>query len=350
MAATDPIPEWPSWTWRREAGRLAIHAGDRRELSALQGEWTLDAIRHLVDGLSASRMALAFLDASDPGMGEVINCAVALKHGQRVQFVGGYTGPDVAQGIILVDAGGPEPPEPEEFSEPPGGALEPLFQPIFETRHGGIAGFEALARWQGGRSIDPRHFEAEGLLQNMLLHAAELAGALRRDHRDGAAPFVAVNLTARDLAHPGLPDLVGGVMSSHGLAPGALIAELTEHDALRDTAEARARAEALHAAGASLVLDDFGAGQSSFLWLVDLPVTGLKLDGELVTKRRDPKGEAVIASLVALARGIGLSTTAEGVEEGGEAERLAALGIDRIQGFALARPLPADAARSLARR
>jgi EAL domain-containing protein (putative c-di-GMP-specific phosphodiesterase class I) len=349
MAEPDETLDWPGWTWHRDSGQLSIATAARRDLAPLEGDWSLDALRHLIDGLSSARMAMAFRDAETPGVGDIINCAVALQNGKRVQFVGGYTGPDVAQGIILADSSGAERPVAEAETDEPGAALEPHFQPIFEAASGRIAGFEALARWQGGRAVDPRHFEGDGLLQNMLLHAGELARDMKQSC-PGETPFVAVNLTARDLAHPGLADLVGGVISSHGLAPGALIAELTEHDALRDTAAARDRAEALDAAGAALVLDDFGAGQSSFLWLVDLPVTALKLDGELIAKRKTLKGEAVIASLVGLARTLGLSTTAEGVEEGGEAERLAALGIDRIQGFALARPMPASAALALARR
>lgn len=341
-------PDWPSWTWDETEERLSIDVSTRPDLSELQGEWTLEALRHLVDGLSASRMSLAFLSHDRSGVGEVINCAVATASGHRVQFVGGYTGDTVAQGIILMDSLPPIKVETDSGAGEPGSVLEPHFQPIFDAKTGQIVGFEALARWQGGRAIDTKSFEAEGLLSGMLIHSAEFAAKIQQD--GGIQAFVSVNLSALDLIDPELPALIETVISSHRLTPGTLVAELTEHDALRDAGVARHRAQALYDAGASLMLDDFGAGHSSFLWFVDLPITGVKLDGDLIAKRTEPKGEAAIKALIGLAQDIGISTTAEGVEAGGEAQILANLGIDRIQGFALGRPVHADEALKIARR
>ena len=356
METEQTPPDWPSWTWDRSANRLVVDVAGREDLVDLDGDWSFDAVRHLVDGLSASRMAHAFLEARSGGPGDIINCAVSLRYGRRVQFVGGYTGEGMARGIILTEAQETQDVstskagyESVDESVPPKDHLEPRYQPIFNARTGAISGFEALARWKGGRSIDPRSFEMEGLLSNMLIHAAELAARLQKSIGE-KAPFLSVNLSARDLSDPGLVALLEGVISSHGLRAGALVAELTEHDALRSTSEAHAQATKLDQIGVSLMLDDFGAGQSSFLWLIDLPVTGVKLDGELIAKRTQAKGDATIRSLVALARELGLSTIAEGVEAGGEAEALAAMGIENIQGFALGRPVPADEAAALALR
>lgn len=346
-APVPPASPLAQWAWWPLEGRLDIEASPATGAATLAGSWTLDALRHLVDGLSGARLRESFLAGVTGDPARVVNCALALPDGLRVQLVGGFVAPDEARGILLVEAAGPSARRGAlEDTHPP--ELRPVFQPVFEARTGRLCGFEALARWAGRTGIDPKEFEEAGLATAMLLHAADLARSLCQTGPD--APFVAVNLTARDLARSDLAAFAGELVAARGLPPGRLQVELTEQAALRDPAVALSAARALKAAGLGLVLDDFGAGHSSFVWLCDVPADALKLDADIVARRVSARGQAVIAAIVALAHELGMSVTAEGVERASEAEALAALGVDRIQGFALSRPLDSAQALRLARR
>ena len=324
------------WNWDSHAGRLAMSVPPGSPLRDLKGSWSQDGLASLIDGLSRQRLARS-LDGGDIS----VNCALRLSDGRRVQLVGAFLSAGDAQGLILsdeetVDAAGAE--------QDPGPELDPVYQPIIALAPGHpIVGFEALARWRG--EVTGR-FDDDGLALNMLVKAADALAAWQAS-TGRADLFVHVNLTGRDLEEPGLPNLIATLIEGHGLAPGALKIELTEQAALRDVDAALNAAHRIKAAGAGLVLDDFGTGHSSFAWLADLPADGIKIDHALTCRSGEPRTRAILESVTQLGHRLGMRVTAEGVEIAREADALAQIGFDQVQGFAFGRP--AGLARSSAR-
>ena len=108
---------------------------------------------------------------------------------------------------------------------------------------------------------------------------------------------------------------------------------------MRDFEGALGALAAFRAAGAGVVLDDFGAGHSSFAWLAELPAEGVKLDPKLTAMIAHPRAARIVSSLTALIHGLGMTVTAEGIEDAALAADLHAIGCDYVQGFAWDLPL-----------
>jgi EAL domain-containing protein (putative c-di-GMP-specific phosphodiesterase class I) len=217
----------------------------------------------------------------------------------------------------------------------PGPVLRPVFQPIISLHTGRTAGFEALARWTKGTDAS---FEDPALASNMLIHAAQ-ALAVWHKATGRTDLFVQVNLTARDLATRDVANLIGELISGYGLPEGVIRVELTEQAALRDMDKALETVKAIKAAGATLVLDDFGSGHSSFAWLADMPADALKIDPSLTQRIGDPRTEHILEAITLLASRLHMSATAEGVEDKAMVGKLRQLGFTYVQGFAFSKPL-----------
>jgi EAL domain-containing protein (putative c-di-GMP-specific phosphodiesterase class I) len=213
------------------------------------------------------------------------------------------------------------------------------YQPIHRTP-GGIAGVEALVRWQHPDLglVAPSEFipiaEECGLIgelgRRILREACETVARWRTIHPDLG---LSVNVSARQVTEPGLPAMVAEALADTGLPGEALWLELTERLLLEDSS-----IDALHALralGARLVLDDFGTGYSSLSYLGKYPLEVLKIDRAFVTD------EPILSAIAAMAKALGLASVAEGIESEEQLERVIALGCDYVQGFHLARPLPA---------
>jgi EAL domain-containing protein (putative c-di-GMP-specific phosphodiesterase class I) len=138
------------------------------------------------------------------------------------------------------------------------------------------------------------------------------------------------------LVEEGWVDEVRAVLAATGLPPDRLQLEITEQAVLEDEGSAMCALAALRAAGVRLALDDFGTGYSSLTWLRRLPVDGLKIDGSFVDGLRHPDADtidlSIVRALVELGHALDLEVTAEWVETGVQAQRLAALGCDLGQG------------------
>ena len=166
-------------------------------------------------------------------------------------------------------------------------------------------------------------------------------------HRHGHALHVAVNLSARSLYDPGLPSTVAGHLARAGVAPEFLVLELTESAVMANPAESLAILGELDAMRVKLAIDDFGTGYSSLAYLKRLPVDELKIDKSFVLDMERNESDAVIVrSTIDLAHNLGLSVTAEGVENATIFEQLGRLGCDRVQGYFLARPMSFEALTS----
>jgi EAL domain-containing protein (putative c-di-GMP-specific phosphodiesterase class I) len=153
---------------------------------------------------------------------------------------------------------------------------------------------------------------------------------------------VAVNVSARQLSQPDLPQTVAAALASAELEPGALCVEITESAVIRDTEVALANLQAIKEQGVIIALDDFGVGFSSLSRIRELPpVDVIKVDRSFTAGlgRNDSDG-AVVTAVLSLARSLGLTAVAEGVETEDQLDLLNGLGCDVGQGFYFARPQP----------
>lgn len=325
-----------NWYWNVPAKRLVIQAPFGTPLTDLIGEWSIDALEQMLEGLSRGRLQSAFAENDGP-----VRCALRLSNGQDVHLVGAFVDEAEARGMLLAGQDFPDI-DPEELK--PGPDLSPVFQPIVSLTDGRIVGFEALARWVGkDGAVPPTRYADEALASNMLIKSAEVLAQMRAES-DRTDLFMHVNVTARDLARGALPALVEALINGYDLKDQALRIELTEQAALRDEDNALAVALALKAIGAGLVLDDFGTGHSSFAWLADLPADSLKIDHGLTKRLGQARTDTILSVITLLAKRLGMSSTAEGVENKEDAARLRALGFDYAQGYAFARPMGAQKA------
>ncbi|MFF5076394.1 putative bifunctional diguanylate cyclase/phosphodiesterase [Actinoplanes sp. NPDC000266] len=231
------------------------------------------------------------------------------------------------------------------------GEFHLLYQPVVTLPHGEIYGVESLVRWTlpSGEVVSPADFipvaEDTGLI--IELGAWILDTACAQAAAWPGLHSVAVNVSARQLLDPALPDLVASALARHGVPPKQLTLEITE-TAVFGGGRALATVKALSALGVSIALDDFGTGHSSLGLLRTCPVDVIKVDKSFVDGLGGaPEQEAVVTALTGIARTMGLRTVAEGVETAAQAERLHQLGYRHVQGFHFARPLPAAAVSDL---
>jgi len=154
---------------------------------------------------------------------------------------------------------------------------------------------------------------------------------------------VEFNLSAKSVVNQNMLAVVRDALELHGADPGLVVCEITETALMSDTAAAEAFVQGLNDLGCQVALDDFGAGYGGFAYLKRLPVSYLKIDQEFV---RDLTQEAssrhVVSAVVSLAKAFSLITVAEAAEDEATVELLRELGVDRAQGFVIARPGPLD--------
>jgi EAL domain-containing protein (putative c-di-GMP-specific phosphodiesterase class I) len=157
-----------------------------------------------------------------------------------------------------------------------------------------------------------------------------------------------VNVSAHQLSHPGFAKSVRQTLAHAQWPSEALTLEITETALARaDTIAARTLRE-LESAGIRIVLDDFGMGFSSLSWLKEHPVDAIKIDRSFVSGlAEDSRDEAIVSSLIGLARALGCTVTAEGVENEEQLAALRLLECERVQGFLLARPLAPEQLEAL---
>jgi diguanylate cyclase len=219
------------------------------------------------------------------------------------------------------------------------------FQPIVSLASGAIRGVEALVRWRlpDGTELLPddflpgiEHTPVMHLLTRWVIETACAQAALWEPWT------VSINIAAVDAVDPALVDLVDNALRANGLRPDRLTVELTEHDAVQGLESAITVLDRLRSLGVGVALDDFGTGYSSLLYLRDLPVTEVKVDRTFVVGvDRNDDDAAIVHSIVQLARVVGLSVVAEGVETAEQARYLRGIGCACAQGFRYARPAPA---------
>jgi len=233
--------------------------------------------------------------------------------------------------------------------------LRLFYQPLISLKSGEVSGFEALARWShpDRGEISPSEFipvaEESGLILQLGRWAMDKAThtLAEWDRKAGEALpcYVAVNLSAIQLARDDVPGLVAGALHSSGLSGNRLTLELTESSIVQDPARATRVFDALKSLDATVAMDDFGTGYSSLAYLQRLPIDVLKIDKSFISGMMiDPDAVAIVRAVLSLADALGMTTTAEGIETVELATTLATLGCAHGQGFYFARPLEAKAA------
>jgi diguanylate cyclase (GGDEF)-like protein len=236
-------------------------------------------------------------------------------------------------------------------------ALE--YQPIISLSAGGFVGAEALLRWREPQRglVPPNDFiplaEQTGLiipigrwvLEQACREAVTWSAA---GGNGGPAPYVSVNLSARQFAQPDLAEMVASILHEAALDPARLVLEITESVIIDEADQPLETLLALKRLGVHVFLDDFGTGYSSLSYLRRFPIDALKVDRAFVaTLGQAGDDGAILRAVQRMADALGLDVIAEGVETADQAQRLHLLGYDLAQGYHFARPQPPEAARAL---
>jgi EAL domain-containing protein (putative c-di-GMP-specific phosphodiesterase class I) len=167
--------------------------------------------------------------------------------------------------------------------------------------------------------------------------------------KNGLSPCrVAVNLSPRQFGEEKLANTVRHILDDTGMDPEYLELEITEGSTMQDLDYTVATLRSLKKMGVGIAIDDFGGGYSSFNYLKRFPIDLLKIDQSFIHDvPEDPVNAAIISAMVALGRGLGLTTIAEGVEKESQLEFLRSVQCDEIQGFYFSRPLPVEGIEKL---
>lgn len=226
------------------------------------------------------------------------------------------------------------------------------YQPLVDLSHGDIDGFEALIRWQHPKrgQIPPLKFipvaEESGLIipiGRWVLQQALREQLKMQAYRDRPVTM-SVNVSAAQLHGSDLCDDVRQALAVTGADPTMLKLELTESELMRNPESAARTLAELRQLEIQVFIDDFGTGYSSLSYLQRLPVDALKIDRSFVVEMlSSPDAQAIVRTIVALARSLNLKVVAEGVERTEELQVLKALGCDFGQGYFFSRPTSFDA-------
>ncbi len=226
------------------------------------------------------------------------------------------------------------------------GEFELHYQPVVNLASNAVSGVEALIRW--------RHPEKGLVPPNIFIPVAEEIGfivplgewAIREACRAARSwpdhIKVAVNLSPIQFRNPGFVSVVVAALSQSGLSADRLELEITESTLLQDSDATLSTLYQLRALGVRIAMDDFGTGYSSLSYLQSFPFDKIKIDRSFVKDIGDGVGSLnIVRAVAAMANGLGMTTTAEGVETEAQLNTVRAEGCTEMQGFLFSKPLPA---------
>jgi diguanylate cyclase (GGDEF)-like protein len=238
------------------------------------------------------------------------------------------------------------------------GEMQLVFQPVFELASSEVVAVEALLRWRNPAfgEVSPSEFisiaEDTGAIVPLgawvLRESCETLA--RIIEQTGRSMELAVNVSVHQLARPGFAKTVHQTLAHAEFPAERLTLEITETALMApNTATSRTMRE-LESLGMQIVLDDFGTGYSSLSWLKHHPFHGIKIDRSFIKGLPgDVADRAIVAGIVGIAGALACTVTAEGVETEDQLDAVRALNCERVQGFLLARPAPADKLAALLR-
>ncbi len=228
----------------------------------------------------------------------------------------------------------------------PAGEFELHYQPVVNLASKEISGFEALIRWNHPSKgmISPADFiplaEEIGFIVPLGEWVIRQACATAAQWPDDL--HVAVNISAIQFRSPGLMQVIVSALAASGLAPTRLEIEITESVLLHNKEATLAVLHQLRALGIRIAMDDFGTGYSSLTYLQSFPFDKIKIDRSFVKNiTEDSSSLTIVRAVAALANGMGMTATAEGVETAEQLHSIASEGCTEMQGFLFSRPLPA---------
>jgi diguanylate cyclase (GGDEF)-like protein len=219
----------------------------------------------------------------------------------------------------------------------------PYWQPYVALGTGAIVGHEALVRWNRpqGPQLMPSLFipiaEATGFIEH--IDRAVMSSACRIAAADPRVRRVSANVSGHWFSGAELPNMILGALRESGLDPAALEVEITESVLVADHAHARTILSQIKALGVSVVLDDFGAGYSSLVYLREFRFDKVKIDRSFIRDvANDRKSRAILEAVVQLAHALEMPVCAEGIETPEQLAVLEASGCDLAQGYLVGRP------------
>ncbi len=225
--------------------------------------------------------------------------------------------------------------------------IYPVFQPITNTRTGQTIAIECLARWNSRKlgNVSPAEFipaaEQWGLVSaitKVMIKKALVVAAAWPEHVK-----LSINLSPNDIMSAERVGELLEIVNTSGLSPKKLVFELTETAFIKNFDVAQAQLERLRASGAEVALDDFGAGYSSLSHVHALPLDKLKVDRRFIADiETNETSRSIIRHVSLLCGDLGICCVAEGVETNGQLKVLEDLGCSIIQGYLIARPMPAE--------
>lgn len=232
------------------------------------------------------------------------------------------------------------------------------YQPQLDLHTGRLMGVEALVRWQHPLRglVSPLEFipvaEETGLiipLGDWILQ--ESCRQLAQWRADGILHIrMSVNLAATQFSDRNLPARIQEIMTLNGLPSGSIDLEVTESMTMKSPADAVDMMKVLTGHGQSLSIDDFGTGYSSLAYLKTFPISTLKIDRSFVKDiETDPDDASICDITVLLAHKLGMKVVAEGVETEAQLKYLLSIGCEKIQGYLISKPLPAEQAEHFIR-
>jgi diguanylate cyclase (GGDEF)-like protein len=226
--------------------------------------------------------------------------------------------------------------------------FEVVYQSQYDLASGAQVGVEALVRWHHPvhGKVAPAHFISVAEETGLIVPLGEWV--LRRACRDAAAwpePLsVAVNLSPAQFHDSDIAETVAAILQETGLPAERLELEITESLLINDTEEVLEKLSRLRELGVKIALDDFGTGYSSLNYLARFPFDKIKIDRQFVRNMtRDPAMRAIVKTIVALGKSLGVTVTAEGVESQEQAAMLREFGCPQVQGFLYGYPGAAEA-------
>ena len=258
------------------------------------------------------------------------------------------------EGAVLYD------PHHDDFSRPrlqlaeelrrgiPSGQLVLWYQPQIDSSTMQVCGLEALIRWNHPTHgmLSPAEFlpvaRRAGL---MLMLSDEVArhavAAAKRLNAHGLHQPIAINCAPPELLSGFFIPRLYSALESADVPASSLIVEITEDSLLADPVRARTILQEMREHGLQISIDDYGTGFSSLSYLRDLPVEELKIDRSFIARMlTDQRSRTIVESTLQMAHGLGLRIVAEGVEDAPTASELVAMGVDVLQGYHIARPMP----------
>jgi EAL domain-containing protein (putative c-di-GMP-specific phosphodiesterase class I) len=225
------------------------------------------------------------------------------------------------------------------------------YQPLIDASAGGIAGAEALMRWNNARlgAVSPARFIPVAEDTGMIIRLGDFAlrsaiAQLRAWAAAGRAPVpVSVNVSAWQFQRPEFMAEVEALLRDAGVAPGLLKLELTESTVMDDAQAAVQKFERLKQLGVRISLDDFGTGYSSLGYLRKLPIDEVKIDQSFVRDiTTDSYAATLCRAIIAMSQQLHFTVVAEGVETPAQAQLLRDAGCQLLQGFLYSKAVPAE--------